>query len=283
MWNEFTKQPWVGGDNRVKSYHPKVLVGYFMAPEITFSFTFGFHPHLQFGGSLQPPGELETRVEKAEWFQAYRGRCREWFQRNAPRWGITCEWQDDWLQMAQGALATVVHYVVKGEKGHDDLAVDVSEMEVPGSKLADLDRLFKEGVFGALKRARGLSESEMPVGERINLWNSTHGMRWFRVGGIWRDKDTNKSDEETMAENEEADEDVAEMAPAAWDHLRREILHILCALLGDVRYSRGTVVQAWAAAELMIVQGCDQRAIRDTIMSIIPKDPLALKHTREMV
>lgn len=270
LWNEFAKQPWVGGDRRVKSFHPKVLAGYFMAPETTFSSMFGFHPHLQFGGSLRPPMELPTLAEKEQWFLEFRDRCRAWFEKNAPRFHITCEWKDDWLQMAQGALAAVVHYVVKGDKHHEDLAIVATEMEAPGSRLAHLDRLFKEGVFGALKRARGLSESEMPVGERINLWNATRGMRWFRVGGLWSDKETAKSDEETMAEDETADEDVVEMAPAAWDRLRREIIHILCALLGDVRYSRSVVVQVWAAAEMMLVQGCDQRAIRDTIMSLLP-------------
>jgi hypothetical protein len=270
MWNEFAKQPWVGGDKRVKSFHPKVLAGYFMAPETTFSIVFGFHPHLQFGGSLRPPVELPALAEKERWFLEFRDRCRVWFEGNAPRFGITCEWQDDWLQMAQGALAIVVHYVVKGEKYHEELAFEVTEEERPGSRLEDLDRLFKEGVFGALKRSRGLSESEMPVGERVNLWNATRGMRWFRVGGIWSDQETAKSDEETMAEDETADEDVVEMAPAAWDRLRREIIHILCALLGDVRYSRSTIVQAWTAAELMLIQGADQRTIRDTIMSLLP-------------
>jgi len=271
LWNEFTKQPWVGGDRRAKSFHSKVLAGYFMAPEITFSHKFGFHPHLQFGGSLKPPQELLTLADREQWFLGYRERCRVWFEKNAPRFHITCEWQNDWLQMAQGALAVVVHYVVKGDKLHEDLAIDVTKMDTPGSRLADMDRLFKEGVFGALKRARGLSESEMPVGERINLWNSTRGMRWFRVGGLWSNKETAKSDEETMAEDEMADEDVVEMAPAAWDRLRREIIHILCALLGDVRYSRSTVVQAWAAAELMLIQGCDQQDICDTIQSLIPQ------------
>jgi len=274
LWNEFTKQPWVGGDKRVKSYHPRILAGYFMAPETTFSLVFGFHPHLQFGASLRPPADLPSRTEKERWFLAYRDRCRAWFEANAPRFGITCEWQDDWLQMAQGALAIVVHYICKGEKYHEALTIDVTEMEAPGSKLADLDRLFKEGVFGALKRSRGLSESEMPVGERVNLWNATRGMKWFRVGGIWKDENTAKSDEDTMAEDETADEDVVEMAPAAWDRLRREIIHILCALLGDVRYSRPTIVQVWAAAEFMLVQGADQRTIRDTILSLLPKDPL---------
>lgn len=274
LWNEFGKQPWVGGDKRVRSFQPKVLAGYFMAPEITFSLIFGFHPHLQLGGSLRPPMELPTLAEKERWFLEYRDRCRAWFEENAPRFNITCEWQDDWLQMAHGALAIVIHYICKGEKYHEALTIDVTEMEAPGSKLADLDRLFAEGVFGALKRARGLSESEMPVGERINLWNATRGMRWFRVGGIWSDQETAKSDEETMAEDETADEDVVEMAPAAWDRLRREIIHILCALLGDVRYARSMVVQAWAAAEFMLIQGCDQRAIRDTILNLLPKDPL---------
>jgi hypothetical protein len=218
--------------------------------------------------------ELPTLAEKERWFLEYRDRCRAWFEENAPRFNITCEWQDDWLQMAHGALAIVIHYICKGEKYHEALTINVTEMEAPGSKLADLDRLFAEGVFGALKRARGLSESEMPVGERINLWNATRGMRWFRVGGIWSDQETAKSDEETMAEDETADEDVVEMAPAAWDRLRREIIHILCALLGDVRYARSMVVQAWAAAEFMLIQGCDQRTIRDTILNLLPKDPL---------
>ncbi len=272
LWNEFAKQPWVGGDKRLKSFHPKVLAGYFMAPETTYSMIFGFHPHLQFGGSLQPPLELRTLSEKERWFLEYRDRCRVWFERNAPRFGITCEWKEDWLQMAKGTLEIVVRYIAKGEKFHEELTMDVTEIEVPDSKLEDLDRLFKEGVFGALKRSRGLSESEMPVGERVNLWNATHGMRWFRVGGIWRDQETAKSDEETMAEDETTDEDVVEMAPAAWDQLRGEIIHILCALLGDVRYSRSIVVQAWTAAEIMLVQGCDQRAIRDTILSLLPKN-----------
>lgn len=273
LWNEFGKQPWVGGDKRVKSYHPKVLAGFFMAPETTFSQAFGFHPHLQFGGSLRPPVDLPTRAEKEQWFLAYRDRCRAWFEANAPRFGITCEWQDDWMQMAQSALLTVIYYVCKGEKYHESLVIAVTEEEKPGSRLEDLDRLFKEGVFGALKRARGLSESEMPVGERVNLWNATRGMKWFRVGGLWRDKETAKSDEDTMAADETADEDVVEMPPAAWDRLRREIIHILCALLGDVRYSRSTVVQVWAAAEFMLVQGCDQRTIRDTLVAMIPVNP----------
>lgn len=274
LWNDFGKQPWVGGSKKATAPHPKVLAGYFMAPETTFSYANGFHPHLQFGGSLRPPVELLTRTEKEQWFLVYRDCCRAWFEENAPRFNVTCEWKDDWLQMAQGALAVVIHYICQGEKYHEALAIETTEEEKPGSRLEDLDRLFQEGVFGALKRSRGLSESEMPVGERINLWNSTMGLKWFRVGGIWRDKDTAKSDEEVMAEDETADEDVVEMAPAAWDRLRREIIHILCALLGDVRYSRATVVQAWAIAETMLVQGCDQRAIRDTILCILPKDPL---------
>lgn len=274
LWNEFGKQPWVSGCKSKKGQHPKVLVGFFMAPEITFSHANGFHPHLQFGGSLRSPAELLTHAEKEQWFLTFRDRCRSWFEANAPRFGVTCEWKDDWMQMAHGALEVVVHYICKGEHHHEDLAIEVTEEERPDSRLEDLDRLFKEGVFGALKRARGLSESEMPVGERVNLWNATRGLRWFRVGGLWRDKDTAKSDEDTMAEDETADEEVAEMAPAAWDSLRREVSHLLCALLGDVRYSRSTVVQAWAAAELMIVQGCDQRAIRDTILGLLPKDPL---------
>jgi len=270
LWNEFGKQPWVGGDNRAKSYHPKVLAGFFMAPEITYSLVFGFHPHLQFGASLRPPMELKSRAEKAQWFLDYRNRCRAWFTEHAPHFGITCEWKVDWMQMAQGALEIVVHYIVKGEKNHEALEINMAEEERPGSRLEDIDRLFKEGVFGALKRSRGLSESEMPVGERVNLWNATRGMRWFRVGGLWRDQDTSKSDEETMAADETADEDVVEMTPAAWDRLRREIIHILCALIGDVRYSRSTVVLAWAVAECMLIQGCDQRAIRDTILNLLP-------------
>jgi hypothetical protein len=68
------------------------------------------------------------------------------------------------------------------------------------------------------------------------------------------------------------------MSVAAWNQLAREVRHILAALVEDIRFPRSTTVQAWVAAEMLAIQGCDWRTIRDTVLSLIPKEPPQRDH-----
>ena len=138
----------------------------------------------------------------------------------------------------------------------------------------DLDGFAKEATLGQLKlNCTGVSFFDMPVIEQVRLWNATKGMRWFRVGGIWKDADTDKSEEVLAEENEEAGDVIAEIAPAAWTYLGAENRHILAALAEDVRYPRACVASVWSAAQDMAFAHIEVRAIRDTLVSLIPPLP----------
>ena len=87
---------------------------YFACPEDTFGVN-GHHPHLQFGASLAVPEGLDEAGRKA-YFEAFRARSQAWFEAHAHRFGISCEWREGWLTMAESPVAAVVRYVLKGEK-----------------------------------------------------------------------------------------------------------------------------------------------------------------------
>ena len=135
----------------------------------------------------------------------------------------------------------------------------------------DLEGLTREATLGQLKLDRaGASFFDMPIFEQLKLWNSTRGMRWFRVGGIWKDANTEKPDEALAEENESQGVTVAEITPPVWTYLASEIQHILLALVEDVRYPRACVRNVWEAAQAMAFDRIDQRTIRDTLVSMLP-------------
>jgi hypothetical protein len=287
LLNEWKKQDWVGG-RKTKGVVviEKTLLGYFACPEDTFGIH-GHHPHLQFGASLAVPEGLDEAGRKA-FFEAFRARSQAWFEANALRFGITCAWKEDWMTMAESPVAAVVRYVLKGEKEsalgdllnqgltrREALAKLRRDKEAAMAAIAgDLDGLAREATLGQLKLDRtGASFFDMPVIEQVRLWNATKGMRWFRVGGIWKDADTDKSEEVLAEENEEAGDVIAEIAPAAWTYLGAENRHILAALAEDVCYPRACVASVWSAAQDMAFAQVEVRAIRDTLVAMIPHNP----------
>ena len=287
LWNEWRKQDWVGGRKKGGVVVvPKTLLGYFACPEDTFGIN-GHHPHLQFGASLNMPLDLDSGGREAT-FNAFRKRSQEWFKANAPRFGITCEWRDDWMTMAQSPIDAVVRYVVKTEKEaavedlvnqgmtrRDALTKLRFEKEIAMAAIAgDLDGLTKEATLGQLKLDRtGASFFDMPVIEQVRLWNATKGMRWFRVGGIWRDATTDQTEEALAEENESEGDAIFEISPPAWSYLASEIQHILSAMNEDVRHPRANVAKVWSAAQDMAFARIDQRTIRDTLVAMIPVTP----------
>jgi hypothetical protein len=287
LFDEWKKQDWVSGRRKGgKTLKDKVLLGYFMTAEDTYGAN-GHHAHLQFGASLDVPADLDPEGRKG-FFEAFRKRSREWFEENAPRFGITCEWKEDWMDTSKSSVDAVVRYVVKGEKEKalSDLmgrelnrkeALTKLRLEKEAAVAAisgDVDRLTREATLGQLKLDRtGTSFFDMPVIEQVRLWNATKGMRWFRVGGIWRTAETEKSDETLAEEDETAGEEIAAIAPEVWANLASEVWHILSAVNEDVRYPREVVKAVWEAAQAMALQGLDQRTIRDTLVSMIPGIP----------
>lgn len=287
LFDEWKKQDWVGGRKKKGVVIiEKTLLGYFMCPEDTFGPN-GHHPHLQFAASLAVPEGLDASGRTAH-FEAFRTRSQEWFRDNAPRFGITCKWLNRWMTMAKSPIEAVVRYTLKAEKEEaiGDLisqgmtrreALQKLRLEKVAAMEAiagDLDGLAREATLGQLKLDRtGASFFEMPAVEQLRLWNETIGMKWFRVGGIWRDAETNKSDETLAEEDETKGEPVAEITPTAWSSLGSEIWHILSALNEDVRYSRDQVATVWGAAQEMAFAWIDRRTIRDTLVSMIPSHP----------
>jgi len=192
------------------------------------------------------------------------------------------------MTMATSPIDAVVRYTLKGEKEEavsalmgqgltrkealtrlwleKEAAVTAISGEVVG--------LAREATLGQLKLDRtGASFFDMPVIEQVRLWNATKGMRWFRVGGVWRDAQTDKSDEALAEENETAGIRIAGIAHSAWTYLACEIWHVLAGLVEDVRFSRGCVANVWEAAQAMAFERMDQRSIRDTLVSMIPASP----------
>ena len=247
----------------------KTLAGYFMAAECTHGNN-GWHPHFQGGWSiLVPKGDDSVAA-----FYAFRERLQSFFEAHAKEHGITVDWNDEWLQIADGSISQQIRYVFKTLEDGSKVRVKESFEHLDASGKVP-DEVVNEVTMGAYKRS-SVDMWDAPTDEFVSLADSTRGMRWFRVGGIWASSETEKTDEELGQEDDtQPDDVVAIMSPIIWNKLGQEVRHMLTAIGEDVRYSRNQVASAWDAAGEMVRMGMDQRSIRDTLMAMIgpPEKP----------
>lgn len=274
MWDEWRKQDWVSGRRRKKQdgnlvqVLPRVLLGYIACPEDTFGFN-GHHPHLQFMATLDIAGMPASRwADRKRHITAFGARTQRWFQANAHRWGLHCEWRDAWWQVLQSTKQAACWYLLKG--GTEEVVRTAEMRDVIRSGAA-------EATMGARKKTRkGKTIWEMPGHAYVRLWLATRGMRWYRAGGVWRIPQTKRQAGQQQEQADTQDyvptaDDVAMIVPDLWRLLPRKAKAILAAVNEDMRYSRDDVALAWLAAVDSLragLRGKDLLAVLDAVIAL---------------
>lgn len=276
MWDEWRKQDWVSGRRRkgrnggVIQVVPPVLMGYIVCPEDTLGRN-GHHPHLQFMATLEFPDSTAACWEdRKRRICDFGNRTRSWFAQNAPRWGLHCCWLDDWWQVLQSSQQAACWYLLKGG----------TEGIIRRDQMRNVIRTgAAEATLGAQKKTRkGLSIWDMPGNAFARLWHATRGMRWYRVGGIWRTAKAvrNAGSGPVVVPADDLDftlstEDVAAIVPGLWRILPRKVKAILAAINEDIRYSREDVAMVWMATIDALRSGLQGKDLLDFVQVLVDR------------
>lgn len=195
------------------------VVGWVRVLETTYGWA-GHHPHEHYLLVVKASDEWE-----AEGFFQW---VQETFERLIREEGRTCDWQPGWWQeVEKGEETRMLHYFGEAAK-----------MGTRGG-----DALHE--VMGSTTKHQPVWS--IPAAAFAEIWADSKNIRWFGVGGVMRDQETEKSDEEIEEERKSTDPIVACVNTSVWKSWSPRDRRDRMVVARDPSLPLGDFLRAWRA------------------------------------